>query len=214
VASHSVKEVTTMRTRSLQSCLFSASLVLIASLVLPLEYQSQHPWTQPAQLDISDSGGAVLATQTISVLHPDDPDTQEVSLYWIEDAHLSIEKRRIPQTSTPEAAALEALLWGPAQQNAEGAWLTALPTPQQVLGFSGRTGDWGPRVTLRSLRQRDGLAIVDLSEELRAYGGDAQRASQIHAQITRTLLQFESIRDVQITIAGQRDLALEPSGPR
>ena len=36
------------------------------------------------------------------------------------------------------------------------------------------------------------------------------RASLIHGQITRTLLQFPRIRDVRITIEGQRDEALEP----
>ncbi|HEX5692794.1 MAG TPA: GerMN domain-containing protein [Roseiflexaceae bacterium] len=205
------------------SKLFSSSTVLrgedgrglvIDCMALPLEYQSQHPWTQPAQLEISNSNGTLLATQPINVLHPDDPDTQEISLFWIEDGRLTAEQRHIVQTSTPEAAAVEALLWGPAHKNADGSKPTALPTPEQVLAYSGRTSEWDSRVTLRSLTLRNGLATADFSQELRAYDGDAQRASLIHAQITRTLLQFESVHDVTLTIDGRRDWALEPSGPR
>jgi hypothetical protein len=205
------------------SKLFSSSTVLrgedgrgllIDSLVLPPEYQSQHPWTQPAQLDISYPNGTVLATQSVSVLHPDDPDTQEIILYWVVNGRLNGEKRRIPQTDSPEVAALEALLWGPAQKNTDGTRPTALPTPEQVLAYAGRTPAWESHITLRSLTLHNGLATADFSQELRAYDGDMQRASLIHAQITRTLLQFESVHDVMITIDGQRDLALEPSGPR
>ena len=87
---------------------------------------------------------------------------------------------------------------------------TALPTPEQVLAFPRRTADWGPRVTLRSLTLADGIAVADFSKELAAYGGESQRASLIHAQITRTLLEFPAVRDVQITIDGQRDQLLEP----
>jgi spore germination protein GerM len=87
---------------------------------------------------------------------------------------------------------------------------TALPTPEQVLAFPGRTADWGPRVTLRSLTLADGIAVADFSKELAAYGGESRRASLIHAQITRTLLEFPAIHDVLITIDGQRDRLLEP----
>src|SRR4029079_6591299 len=122
---------------------------------------------------------------------------------------LQTELRRIPKTSALEKAALDELLWGPGAYSTPGS-TTALPTPQQVLAFAGRTADWEPRVTLRSLRVVEGIALADFSKELRAYGGGAVRASQIHAQVTRTLLQFPQVRDVQITIDGERDSVLEP----
>jgi spore germination protein GerM len=65
-------------------------------------------------------------------------------------------------------------------------------------------------VTLRSLTLTDGIALADFSKEMAAYGGESQRASRIHAQITRTLLEFPAVRDVRITIDGQRDRLLEP----
>jgi spore germination protein GerM len=125
------------------------------------------------------------------------------------DTRLQTERRRIPRTSALDTAAMHELLWGPGVYNGAG-FTTALPTPEQVLAFPGRTADWGPRVTLRSLRVVDGIALVDFSKELRAYGGGSLRASQIHGQITRTLLQFSQVRDVRITIEGQPDAALEP----
>jgi spore germination protein GerM len=54
------------------------------------------------------------------------------------------------------------------------------------------------------------VAQVDFSPELQAYGDDSLRASLIHAQITRTLLQFPQVRDVRITIEGESDTLLEP----
>ena len=183
--------------------------VLIMCLNLLPEYQPRQPWTQAAQLEIADARGAILAKQPITVLHPADPDTREIELYWVVDTTLIAERRHIPQTSTPEAAAIDELLWGPGVYCCEG-FTTMLPTPQEVLTFSGRTADWGPRVTLRSLRVVDGVALADFSKELRAYGGDWLRGSRIHGQITRTLLQFSHIHDVRITIEGERDVALEP----
>jgi hypothetical protein len=183
--------------------------VLIDCLDIPPNYQQRHPWTQAAQLEIRNRQGAILAQQSITVLHPDDPDTYEIELYWVVGTHLATEQRRIPKASALDMAAIHELLWGPGVYNSAG-FTTALPTPEQVLAFPGRTADWGPRVTLRSLRMVDGIALVDFSQELRAYGGGSQRASQIHGQITRTLLQFPQVRDVRITIEGQRDVVLEP----
>jgi hypothetical protein len=54
--------------------------------------------------------------------------------------------------------------------------------------------------------------VADFSPELRAYGGGSLRGSLIHGQITRTLLQFSAIQDTRITIAGEPERLLEPSG--
>ena len=183
--------------------------VLIDCLDLPPDYQRRQPWTQAAQLEISDGLGAIRATQPVVVLNSEDPDTREVKLYWVVDLGLNVELRHVPVTSALDAAALNELLWGPGVYNSRG-FTTMLPTPEQVLAYPGRTADWGPRVTLRSLKVVDGVALADFSKELRAYGGEPLRASLIHGQITQTLLQFSDIHDVQITIEGRRDATLEP----
>lgn len=187
--------------------------LLIETLDIPPEHRSQHPWTQTAQLEVTNAQGTVLARQVMTVLHPDDPDTQTVKLYWATSTRIEAQLQPIPVSSEPEAAALDQLLWGPRAQ-APMTFTTALPTPEQVLAFPRRTADWGPRVALRSLTLADGVAIADFSKELAAYGGDSQRASRIHAQITRTLLEFPAIHDVLITIEGQHDRLLEPQAMR
>jgi hypothetical protein len=183
--------------------------VLIATLDIPPEYRSQHPWTQTAKLEIGNHQGSILTSQAITVLHPDDPDIRKVKLYWETATGVEAQVQPIPVSSQPEVAALEQLLWGPRAQTPM-TFTTALPTPEQVLAFPGRTADWGPRVTLRSLTLSDGIAVADFSKELAAYGDESRRASLIHAQITRTLLEFPAIHDVLITIDGQRDRLLEP----
>jgi hypothetical protein len=183
--------------------------VLIGCVDVSPEAQSRHPWSQAAQLIIRDEHGTILAQQAVTVLHPDDPDTREVKLSWVVGTHLATERRRIPKTNALDTAAINELLWGPGMYSSVG-FTTALPTPAQVLAFPGRTAAWGPRVTLRSLRVVDGIARADFSKELRAYGGGSLRASLIHGQITRTLLQFPQVRDVRITVEGERDPLLEP----
>jgi hypothetical protein len=183
--------------------------VLIGCVDVSPEAQSLHPWSQAAQLIIRDEHSTILAQQAVTVLHPDDPDTREVKLSWVVGTHLATERRRIPKTNALDTAAINELLWGPGMYNSVG-FTTALPTPAQVLAFPGRTAAWGPRVTLRSLRVVDGIARADFSKELRAYGGGSLRASLIHGQITRTLLQFPQVRDVRITVEGERDPLVEP----
>jgi len=184
--------------------------LLIGSFDIPLTQRSQHPWTQAARVEIRDGRGALLAQQSVTVLHPDDPDTRAINLYWVVGERVKAQPRRIPRMPQIGMAALEALLWGPCQNDAADS-TTALPTPSEVLAFPGRTAEWGPIVTLRTFTLIDGIARVDFSPELRAYGGSTLRGSLIHAQVTRTLLQFtDDVSDVRITVAGEDDSALEP----
>jgi len=78
------------------------------------------------------------------------------------------------------------------------------------LSFPGRRMDWEPRVTLRGLTIVDGVATANFSRELTAYGGGSLRVHLIREQITRTLKQFSTVREVRIAIEGQTEGALEP----
>jgi hypothetical protein len=183
--------------------------VLIDSFDIPMAQRSQQPWTQAARVEISNTRG-VLAQQSVTVLHPDDPDTRAIDLYWVVGERIKAQTRRVPRMPQVEMAALEAMLWGPGENDAADS-TTALPSPSEILAFPGRSAEWGPLVTLRTFTLVDGTARVDFSPELRAYGGSTMRGSLIHAQITRTLLQFtDDVSDVRITIAGENDRALEP----
>jgi hypothetical protein len=69
----------------------------------------------------------------------------------------------------------------------------------------------GERV-LRPLhpRHHDGVASVDLSPEIQAYGGGSARVQHIRGQVTRTLTQFPTVREVRIAVAGQTAGVLQP----
>lgn len=165
-----------------------------------------------ARLQLRRADGQLLAEQDFSLLAPGDPGVTTIQLYWVviaETEQIQPQVRHIVQTPRIGAAALEELLWGPPQPTQIG-YRTALPTPEQVLSFPGRQPDWGPRVRLRSLTIEGGLASADFSQELRAYGGGSLRVSLIRGQITRTLMQFPSVRAVRIAIEGQTEGVLEP----
>jgi sporulation and spore germination protein len=162
-----------------------------------------------ATLELRDRSGSLLARQVITVLDAVDPATQVVTVYRVQGEQLVPAAVRVPRTSRPGAAALDALLWGPPTGGPAGI-TTALPLPQQVLSYPGRGMDWGPRVTLRSLTSVDGVATADFSREMRACGGGSARVALIRGQITRTLLQFATIQHVRIGIEGTIAGALEP----
>jgi spore germination protein GerM len=176
--------------------------LLLASLDWQMESQLPAPQSQPATVTLRSQSGAVLAQQRVVVLSPTDPDARPITLYWYGGDTLYSTVARIPRTPRIGAAAIEELLWGPPPRSLAG-FTTALPTPQQVLAFPGRKPDWGPRVILRKLTILNGVATVDFSKELLAYGGGSAQAKLIRQQLTRTLGQFSTVREVRISIEGK-----------
>jgi hypothetical protein len=183
--------------------------LLAGSLDWLLESQPPEPETQPATLALTGPAGAVLAQQELTVLSPNDPGVERIDLYWVLGEELQTEQRRIVAGEQPAATALEELLWGPPPRNLAG-FTTALPTVEDVLAYSGREPDWDVRVTLRGLTVENGVAMADLSQEMRAYGGGSARVQTIRDQITRTLLQFPDINEVRIAVEGQTESVLQP----
>lgn len=173
--------------------------------------QPPEPATQRARLEVRSATGELLGNQVVMVLSPNDPDTRPVDLYWVISGaeRVGPQQRQVVRTPQIGTAALEELLWGPPATSQIG-YQTAIPTPEEVLNYPGREADWGPRVTLRSLTIVDGVATADFSQELNAYGGGALRVQLIRDQITRTLLQFPTVREVRIAIEGQVEGALQP----
>ena len=183
--------------------------LLIDSLNWLSEGLPPQPPTQPAILDLRNAAGEVLASQEVVVLSPDDPGTQEIRLPLVLGETVQEVQRRIPRTAEIGRATLEELLWGPFPPNLAG-FGTALPTPQEVLAYAGRTADWGPRVTLRQLTIVDGLATADFSKEMQAYGGGSLRVMLIRQQIEQALMQFPTVHKVIIAIEGDTEAVLQP----
>ncbi|HEU5102988.1 MAG TPA: GerMN domain-containing protein [Roseiflexaceae bacterium] len=183
--------------------------LLIGTLNWMNEGPPPQPATQPATLEVLSASGELQARQSIVALSASDPDTQLIRLYWVLGETVTPVQQRVPRTARIGTAALNELLWGPGPPNLAG-FSTALPTPEEVLRYPGREPDWGERVTLQSLTIADGVATADFSQELRAYGGGSLRVMLIRQQITQTLLQFPTVREVRITIEGQSEGVLEP----
>lgn len=171
------------------------------------------PKTQAATLDILDSKGVLVLSRQLTVLSPNDLNTQEIKLYWTISGAPDIvqpQTRRMIKTQQPASAALEELLWGPPTISQVG-FSTAIPTPRDVLAYLGRDAGWGPRVKLLGVNiDSNGIATADFSKELKAYGGGSLRVKLIRDQITMTLKQFPSVREVRIAIEGQTEGVLEP----
>jgi len=183
--------------------------LLIGSLSWMLEGPPPQPENQKASLIIQDESQAVLAQQPVLVLSHDDPGTQVISLYWLLGETLQAETRHIVKTDRVEAATLEELLWGPPPLNLAG-FSTAIPFPEEVLSYPGRGPDWGSLVVLRGLTIENGVAIADFSKEINAYGGGSARVLAIREQITQTLKEFPSVKEVVIAVEGETEGILQP----
>jgi hypothetical protein len=183
--------------------------LLIDSLNWPGESQPPEPATQPATLELRSTAGDLLASQQVTVLSPNDPDSREISLYFVLGENVQAIQARVPRTQAIGTVALEDLLWGPPPPNLAG-FTTAIPTLQDVLSYPGRQPDWGPRVTLRKLSIVDGVATADFSKEMEAYGGGSLRVMLIRQQITQTLMQFPTVSQVVIAVEGETEGVLQP----
>ena len=164
--------------------------------------------SQPATLQVLSPSGTVIASRKVNYLAADDPNTMQVKVYWLLEEGPREIPQRIVRTRQVGAAALSELLWGMGPRNFAG-FTTALPSPEEVLNYAGRQPDWGPRVRLRKLTIVDGVATADFSKEMAAYGGGSARVNAIQEQVTLTLKQFPSVKEVRILVDGKPD-ALQP----
>ncbi|MBN1877923.1 MAG: GerMN domain-containing protein [Anaerolineae bacterium] len=182
--------------------------LVITTLDWVSESRPAHPRTQRATLQVHSSTGHPLAWQEFTVLHPDDPGTMGVNVYWVKNGEVVTHPIRIPRTLGMGRATLDTLLWGPVPGNLEG-FTSAVPTPKEILSYPNRGANWGERTRLGNLTIIEGVARADLSPEILAYNGGATQVLLIREQIEQSLLQFSTVNTVIITVDGQPDM-LEP----
>ncbi|MDD5750630.1 MAG: GerMN domain-containing protein [Candidatus Pacebacteria bacterium] len=103
--------------------------------------------------------------------------------------------RAIAATQAPARAALELLLAG------------NLTDEEKADGFGTSIN---PGVRIQGLAIEDGTARVDFSGNLEEAVGGSCRVSAIRAQITQTLTQFPSVKDVVISVNGRIEDILQP----
>ena len=131
---------------------------------------------------------------TEEMLRESTSETISIGLYFImivEGQEMIVTvPRDIPRTMTPEKVALEALVAGPIT----GGISTAIPEGTEIL----------------SIDIEDGVATADFNEKLQEGVAGSARVTAIREQIEKTLLQFDTVNQVIITVNGQSEGILEP----
>ncbi len=103
-------------------------------------------------------------------------------------------ERIIPKTQAPAREALELLLEGPSSVDIDQGFFTNI----------------NPDVKIQSLTIENGVAKVDFDEQLEFQVGGSCRVAAIRAEITQTLKQFSTVKEVIISINGRTEDILQP----
>ncbi|MFA5076449.1 MAG: GerMN domain-containing protein [Patescibacteria group bacterium] len=102
--------------------------------------------------------------------------------------------RQVPKTQAVARAALEQLLAGPLSSEIQAGFFTSI----------------NPGVKIQKLTITDGVATVDLSQELEGGLGGSCRVTAIRSEITETLKQFATVQEVIISVDGRIEDILQP----
>ncbi len=117
---------------------------------------------------------------------PEEPaEATSLNVYFVRGEHLSVGVREVPATVTVADAAMEALLGGPTDEEAEVGLATEIPAGTRLLGVD----------------IADGVATVDLSGDFEAGGGSLSMQLRV-AQVVFTLTQFETVDEVAFMLDG------------
>ena len=102
--------------------------------------------------------------------------------------------REIPKTQAVARAALDELLNGLTEKEKADKYLTNI----------------NEDVKIQRLEIKDGIAKVDFNDKLEFQVGGSCRVAAIRAQITETLKQFPTVKEVVISINGRAEDILQP----
>jgi hypothetical protein len=103
-------------------------------------------------------------------------------------------QRIIKKTEAVGRAAIEELLRGPAETEKTQGFFTSINS----------------EVKIQNLTIENGIAKIDFDEQLQFQVGGSCRVSAIRAEIIETLKQFESVKEVIISINGRTEDILQP----
>ncbi len=103
-------------------------------------------------------------------------------------------EKEIPKTQAFARAAIEELLKGPTDEEKSQGFFTSI----------------NPGVKIQHLTIENGTAKIDFDEQLEFQVGGSCRVSAIRAEITQTLKQFSTVKDVIISIDGRTEDILQP----
>ena len=130
-----------------------------------------------------------LATSTVKVFFNNNNLDKEITCNKVFPV-----ERQVAKTAAVARQALEELLKGPTAEEKNQGYFTNI----------------NPGVKIQKLTIADGIAKVDFDETLEKAVGGSCRVSAIRAEITETLKQFFTIKDVIISINGRTEDILQP----
>ena len=131
------------------------------------------------------------------------PKTMAVRVYFgnkiknptVEDCTLAYQlERKVEPTMAIARAAINELLKGPTAEEQKDGYYSSI----------------NPGVTLLSIKIEDGTAYVDFDKKLEEAVGGSCRTAAIRSEITNTLKQFYSVKEVVISVEGRIEDALQP----
>ncbi len=127
-----------------------------------------------------------------------DEEDMEISIYLVEVVNGQEEivevTRNIDYTVETGRSAIEKLLSGPTTEEEEDGLSTAIPEGTELIDID----------------IADGVATVNFSEELHQDVAGSAWVTNIRDQIEQTLMQFETVDDVVISINGETEDILQP----
>lgn len=85
--------------------------------------------------------------------------------------------------------------------------LAGTTTPEENGGYFSSIN---PGVKIKSLNIVDGAATVDFDKKMDEGMGGSCRVSAVRSQITKTLMQFPTVKSVVISVEGNSEEALQP----
>lgn len=103
-------------------------------------------------------------------------------------------QRVIPKTQAVARAAMEELLKGPTEREKEAGFFTSI----------------NPGVKIQRLSITNGVARVDFDKQMEYQVGGSARVAAIRAEVTQTLKQFSTVKEVIISIDGRTEDILQP----
>jgi hypothetical protein len=92
-------------------------------------------------------------------------------------------EREVIKTIAPARAALEELLSGPTEEEKQAGYFSAVPSGSRLV----------------SLNIKEGMASAVLNEDAQSGGGSCSMEARL-AQIRQTLLQFPTVKNVQVSV--------------
>jgi spore germination protein GerM len=102
-------------------------------------------------------------------------------------------ERTVPETETAGTVAMQLLLEGPTQEELAQGYISNIPDGTQ----------------LNSVNVTNGTAQVDFSAQLATAAGSCT-IEAIRAQVEETMLQFQNVNEVVISVDGETEEILQP----